>query len=79
MPPRIFPGPWHLDKLPVWFTMPAGALAGAFAGYRLARAEHTTADIALLVVLAVAILWCGLTAPRAIPARPRVAHLDGSR
>lgn len=78
MPPRIFPGPWHLDKLPVWLTLPAGILAGAFAGYRIARAQHTAADIALLAVLVIAILWCGLTAPRAIPERPR-ANPDGSR
>lgn len=59
--------------------MPAGVLAGAFAGYRIARAEHATADVVLLVVLTIVILWCGLTAPRAIPARPRPSNLDSAR
>jgi hypothetical protein len=59
--------------------MPAGVLAGAFAGYRIARTEHATADVVLLVVLAIVILWSGLTAPRAIPARTRPSNLDSAR
>lgn len=54
--------------------MPAGVVAGAFAGYRIARTEHVTADIVLFMVLAIVILWCGLTAPRAIPARRRASN-----
>lgn len=79
VPPRIFPGPWNLDKLPAWLTIPAGILAGAFAGYRIARTEHTMADIALLVALVIVILWSGLTAPRAIPARSRRSNLERRR
>jgi hypothetical protein len=59
--------------------LPVGVLAGVVAGHRIARAEHTTADIVLLVALAVVILWCGLTAPRAIPSRPRVSNPDSAR
>lgn len=76
MPPRIFPGPWSLDKLPGWLTLPAGGVIGAVAGYRVARSEHTTADIVILALLAVVVLWSGSTAPRAIPNRPRSARAD---
>jgi uncharacterized membrane protein YfcA len=74
VPPRIFPGPWSVDKLPAWLTLPAGSILGAIAGYRIGRAGHETLDGVLLVVLAVVILWSGLTAPRPIPARPRPAR-----
>lgn len=74
MPPRIFPGPWSLDKLPAWLTLPAGTIAGAIAGHRIAAPEHGTADVVLLVALAVVIVWAGSTAPRAIPSRPRQAR-----
>jgi hypothetical protein len=76
VPPRIFPGPWSLDKLPAWLTLPAGGIIGAVAGYRIARSEHGAADVVMLALLAVAILWAGLTAPRAIPTRPRRARSD---
>lgn len=71
MPPRIFPGPWSIDKLPAWLTLPAGGILGALAGSRIGRAGHTTLDSVLLVVLAVLILWAGATAPRPIPTRSR--------
>lgn len=76
MPPRIFPGPWSLDKLPAWLTLPAGGIIGVVAGYRIARSEHGTVDVVLLVVLGFVALWFGLTAPRAIPTRPRRARAD---
>ena len=76
MPPRIFPGPWSLDKLPAWLTLPAGGILGGIAGYRLAQPEPGTADMAMLAVLAFVVLWSGLTAPRAIPARPRRERSD---
>lgn len=76
MPPRIFPGPWSLDKLPAWLTLPAGGLVGAIAGYRIARSEHGTVDLVVLALIALVVLWSGATAPRAIPARPRRARSE---
>jgi len=78
VPPRIFPGPWSLDKLPAWLTLPAGGILGAIAGYRIARSGPGTGDMVMLAVLAVVVLWSGLTAPRAIPARPRRERSDRS-
>jgi hypothetical protein len=74
VPPRIFPGPWSIDKLPAWLTLPAGGILGVIAGLRLGRAGHGTLDGVLLVVLAVVILWAGATAPRPIATRPRQAR-----
>jgi hypothetical protein len=76
VPPRIFPGPWSLDKLPAWLTLPAGGIVGALAGYRIARSEPGTVDLVVLAVIAVVVLWSGSTAPRAIPARTRRARSD---
>jgi hypothetical protein len=78
VPPRIFPGPWSLDKLPAWLTLPAGGIIGAIAGYRIARAEPGMVDLVVLAVIAVVVLWSGSTAPRAIPARTRRARSDRS-
>lgn len=76
MPPSIFPGPWRLDKLPVWITVPLGAAGGALAGRRIVQAEDPMLDIVLIAACAAVILWCGLSAPRAIPAEPRPGEAD---
>jgi hypothetical protein len=65
-----------LDKLPGWLTLPAGGIIGAVAGYRVAQSEYGTADVVILALLAVVVLWSGLTAPRAIPHTPRQARPD---
>jgi hypothetical protein len=78
VPPRIFPGPWNLDKLPAWLTIPVGGMAGAVAGYRIGQSEHSMMDIAMLVVLAVIVLWCGASAQRAIPIKPRAPRSNKS-
>lgn len=70
MPPSIFPGPWHLDKLPAWITTPFGGAAGALVGYRVVQPGDTAVDVVLIAACAAVILWCGLSAPRAIPAEP---------
>ncbi|WP_428265017.1 hypothetical protein [Haliangium sp.] len=66
MPFRIIPGPTILDKLPWWFTMPFGAGVGGLAGYLLSQPGRDAGDALLAVLLAVAIAWCGLSAPRGI-------------
>lgn len=47
-----------------------GVSVGALVGYQVASPGHAGVAIGLIAMIAMAIFWCGLTAPRPIPNRP---------
>jgi len=71
VPPRILPGHWRLDKLPAFIAVPIGAVVGGLVGYRVATPGQVATGIALVVLIAIAVLWCALSAPRPLPNTPK--------
>ncbi len=66
MPFRIISGPRVLDKLSVWVALPFGGTVGALSGYLLAQPDLAWRDLLLAALIVIAVLWCGLSAPRAV-------------